>query len=90
MIRRAIEQILSDSKLGEFNSLEIVEIGGQGPQVFPILGSVTVRAQPRHVQQILFLNANGRSDLDGVGSGPTESRTAKEKLRFDVVETTAL
>ncbi len=89
MIRRAIEQILNSSKLGGFNSLEIVGVACQWPRALPRLGRVTVLAQPRHIQQGLFLYPNGRSGADAVGPEPTESRTAKEQLTLEVVATPA-
>jgi hypothetical protein len=85
MIRRAIERILNNPKLEPFNSLQIVEVGDHRRIALSRLGRVTVLAQPRHIQQSLFLSADARFDLDGVestrvagGKSVTDIATAKK------------
>jgi hypothetical protein len=55
MLRRAIERILASPKLEKFNSLEITRVASIGSERFPLVRYVTVSAQPRHVQESLFL-----------------------------------
>jgi hypothetical protein len=55
MARRAIERILASSKLEKFNSLEITRVASVGSERFPLVRYLTVSAQPRHVQESLFL-----------------------------------
>ena len=81
MIRRTIERILKNPKLEQFNSLEIVEVGRQDPVAPPRLGRVTVSAQPRHIQQSMFLACNDRPGIDEDrvdGSGP---RAAQNRIK---------
>lgn len=82
MIRRAVERILNNPTLEPFNSLQIVEVGEHRPIALSRLGRVTVLAQPRHIQQGLFLYANGSAVGDAVGSSP-----AKKRLKLEVVPT---
>jgi hypothetical protein len=55
MARRAIERILASSRLEKFNSLEITRVASVGSERFPLVRYLTVSAQPRHVQESLFL-----------------------------------
>ena len=59
MVRRAIERILANRKLEEFNSLEFVRVASKR---FLGIRHVTVSAQSRHIQESPFLfrpNAKG-------------------------------
>jgi hypothetical protein len=86
MIRRTIERILKNSKLEQFNSLEIVEVGGQGAVTPPRLGRVTVSAQPRHIQQSMFLacgthSGSSRAGSKAIGVEAAENRIEKQEPR---------
>lgn len=86
MIRRTIERILKNPKLEPFNSVEIVEVGRQGPMAPPRLGRVTVLAQPRHIQESMFLAGNERPGVitagpNGSGQQATQNRIAKENVK---------
>ena len=86
MIRRTIERILKNPKLEQFNSLEIVEVGSQDPKAPPRLGRVTVSAQPRHIQQSMFLACSTHSEsakagLTGMGPEAAKNRIEKQGTR---------
>lgn len=86
MIRRTIERILKNPKLEQFNSVETVEVGRQGPMGPPRLGRVTVLAQPRHIQKSMFLAGNGRLGVitdgpNGSGQQAAQNRIAKENVK---------
>lgn len=86
MIRRTIERILKNPKLEQFNSLEIVEVGRQDPKAPPRLGRVTVSAQPRHIQQSMFLacsthSESARTGLTGMGPEAAKNRIEKQDTR---------
>lgn len=81
MIRRAIERILNSPKLEPFNSLQIVEVGERRPIALSRLVRLTVLAQPRHIQQSLFLSANARFDVNGVTPDKAENRIAKARAK---------
>lgn len=86
MIRRTIERILKNAKLEHFNSLEIVGVGGQEPVAPPRLGRVTVSAQPRHIQQSMFLAGNDRPGVikagsNGSGRDAPQNRIIKENRK---------
>ena len=55
MVLKAIERILANPKSEKFNSLEITRVASAGSGRFPLVGYVTVSAQPRHIQESLFL-----------------------------------
>lgn len=85
MIRGAIGQILKNSKLEQFNSLEIVQVESSVPVVLR-LGCVTVSAQPRHIQQSMFLTGNDRSGMiragsNGSGLDAAQNRITKEDIK---------
>jgi hypothetical protein len=50
-VRRAVEQILANQKLKEFNSLEIMRVALVASQRFMGVCYVTVSALPRHIQE---------------------------------------
>jgi len=86
MIRRSIERILKNPKLEQFNSLEIVEVGRQDPKAPPRLGRVTVSAQPRHIQQSMFLacgthSESARAGLAGMGPDAAKNHIEKQDTR---------
>ncbi len=80
MIRRTIERILKNPKLEQFNSLEIVEVGRQDPKAPPRLGRVTVSAQPRHIQQSMFLACSTHSESATAGLTAMGTDTAKNRI----------
>ena len=51
-VRRAVKRILANLKLGEFNSLEITRVASKR---FLGLPYASVSAQPRHIQENVFL-----------------------------------
>ena len=55
MVLRAIERILAGPKSEKFNSLGITRVISVGSGRFPLVRYVTVSAQPRHIQESLFL-----------------------------------
>ena len=55
MVLRAIERILAGPKSEKFNSLGITRVVSVGSGRFPLVRYVTVSAQPRHIQESLFL-----------------------------------
>lgn len=77
MVRRAIERILKNPKLGRFNSLEMEGVGSVGSGRFPGIRYVTVSAKPRHIQQSLFLSVN-----DLPGSHAMKTGVAKENKKL--------
>src|SRR5258708_9189345 len=50
MLRRAVEQILANLELAEFNSLEITRVASEASKRFLGVRYVTVSAQSRHIQ----------------------------------------
>jgi hypothetical protein len=81
MIRRAIERILNNPRLEPFNSVQIIEVGERRPIALSALGRVTVLAQPRHIQQSLFLSANARFDVNGIALDKAKNQIAKERAK---------
>ena len=54
-LRRAVEQILANLELVEFNSLEIMRVTSEASKRFLGVRYVTVSAQSRHIQESAFL-----------------------------------
>jgi hypothetical protein len=50
-VRRAVEQILANRELKEFNSLEIMRVALVASKRFLGVWDVTVSAHPRHIQE---------------------------------------
>jgi hypothetical protein len=68
MARRAVERILGDPRLGQFNALEITRITSLESERFPVVHYVTVSAHSRHIQESLILF----SAMDPQGLGPSK------------------
>jgi hypothetical protein len=54
-LRRAVEQILANLELTEFNSLEIMRVASEASKRFLGVRYVTVSAQSRHIQESAIL-----------------------------------
>jgi hypothetical protein len=76
MARRAIERILRDPKANKFNSLEIAGVTAVGSERFPGVRFLTVAANPRHIQESLFLFCAG--DARESGSSRNEWRSNQD------------
>ncbi|MFY9732891.1 MAG: hypothetical protein WAK24_19955 [Candidatus Acidiferrales bacterium] len=68
MARRAVERILGDPRLGQFNALEITRITSLDSERFPVVHYVTVSAHSRHIQESLIL----LPAMDPQGLGPNK------------------
>jgi hypothetical protein len=68
MVRRAIERIQGDPRLGQFNAMEITRVTSLDSERFPVVHYVSVFAHPRHIQESLILV----SAKDPQGLGPSK------------------
>jgi len=71
MVRRAMERILANRKLEEFNSLEVTRVASKR---FLGIRYVTVSAQSRHIQESPFLFRPKDKDFDVAAPGGIELR----------------
>ena len=84
MVRRAIDHILASPKSEKFNSLQITRVASVGSERFPLVRYVTVSAQPRHIQESLFLyHAKDLPELERKSEPSGQStRIASDKTRL--------
>ena len=74
MVRRAIERILANPGSEKFNSMEIKRVASVGSERFPLVRYVTVFAQPRHIQESLFLgHVSTRTELEMKNERPSQA-----------------
>ena len=87
IVRRAIERILANPGSEKFNSMEIKRVASVGSERFPLVRYVTVFAQPRHIQESLFLGSvstlaelqmKGEPPSQATGIANDESRLSRE------------
>jgi hypothetical protein len=71
MVRRAMERILANRKLGKFNSLEVGRVASKR---FLGIRHVTVSAQSRHIQESPFLFRPNAKDFEVAAPNGTELR----------------
>jgi hypothetical protein len=71
MVRHAMERILANRKLEEFNSLEVTRVASKR---FLGIRYVTVSAQSRHIQESPFLFRPNEKDFEVAAPNGIESR----------------
>jgi hypothetical protein len=78
MARRAIDRILRDPKAEKFNSLEIARVTSVGSARFPGVRFLTVAANPRHIQESLFLFCAEKAGESGSSGNECDSSRGVE------------